>query len=345
MAFAKVSQPFEFSQLSNSQNDIFQLFLGPLKEDLEALEQNLPELIQTNSKTSQEVVDYFFLQKGKRIRPAIFLFLCQSFSYKGAHKNTMACVSEYVHAASLLHDDVVDDSPSRRGKKTAHTIWGRESSILVGDLIYSQASELMTKTGELGIVSAFAKAISCMSEGEIIQLENTFNLELSEETYYQVISFKTASLLSASCKTAAILSGLTKEETSTLEKFGETLGVSFQLLDDALDYLNPTEVLGKKQLKDLEEGKVTLPLILAKKSANSLENSKLEKIFAQKEMSSEDKFFIASLVKKYETAKKTIQIATEKTRSAIEELDHVFGEKKELESLKALALGLTQRTH
>ena len=345
MAFAKVSEPFEFNQLSTSQSDIFQMFLGPLKEDLEALEQNLPELIQTNSQTSKEILDYFFLQKGKRIRPAIFLFLCKSFSYTGSHKQSMACVSEYVHAASLLHDDVIDHSPTRRGKKTAHTIWGEESSILVGDLIYSQASEIMTRTGELGIVSAFAKAISCMSEGEIIQLENIFNLNLSEEIYYKIISFKTGSLLSATCKTAAILSGLNREETETLESFGATLGLSFQLLDDALDYRNSQEVLGKKQFKDLEEGKVTLPLILAKKQSSPLERSKLEKIFSTKEMLPEDKTFIVSLVKKYKTAEESIQIATEKTKEAIVELSRVFAGKNELDSLKALALGLTQRTH
>lgn len=345
MAFASVSQPLEFSHIGSSNKNLLSAFLKPIEEDLTQFESKLLGLLETSSLTSKKIIEYFFSQKGKRVRPAIFLSLCKSFSYEGEHKSTMACVSEYVHAASLLHDDVVDDSPKRRGKRTAHTIWGREASILVGDLIYAQASELMTHTGELEIVASFAKAISQMSEGEIIQLESTYDLNLPEETYFKIISYKTASLLAASCKTAGILAKLKLEQRKALENFGYSLGISFQLVDDALDYTSEQEVLGKEKLKDLEEGKVTLPLILLMKKASSLENSNIKKIFEKEKILELDKKYILDLVKKYKTTEETVGHAKKITDQASSQLDVVFKKNYNLEHLKKLARDLTSRTY
>lgn len=345
MAVATIPQPFEFDQLCSSNKTTFGEFLCPIKKDLEELEHNLVGLLKTESKSSREVIEYFFLQKGKRIRPAIFLYLCKIFSYKKPHKTLMACVSEYVHTASLLHDDVIDNSPTRRNKPTAYTLWGKETAILVGDLIYARASELMTQTGKIEIIASFANAIRQMSEGEIIQLEHIFDLTMDSKTYFTIISYKTASLLATSCKTAGILANLSQEKIQALESFGYNLGVSFQLIDDALDYLGDHNTFGKKRLKDLEEGKVTLPLILLKDKATELDYSKINRCFNQQKFSTSDVVFIGDLIKKHKTAEETIQQAKHYTQKALEQLDQNFEKLYDLEPIKNLALQLVQRIY
>lgn len=345
MAFASVSQPFEFKQITQTHTAALSEFLGPIQEELISFESKLASLVATSSHTSRKIVDYFFSQKGKRIRPAIFLSLCKSLSYNGKHKETMACVSEYVHAASLLHDDVVDDSQTRRSRKTAHTLWGRPATILVGDLIYARASELMTETGELEIVAGFARAISQMSEGEIIQLEHIADLDLPEETYFKIISYKTASLLSTSCLSAAVLAKVSEPQKEALVNFGHSLGVSFQLIDDALDYSSSSSLLGKKNFKDLEEGKVTLPLILLMKKASEEEQAKVRDIFQKTSQKVEDFQYIADLVQHYQTSTETIQRARTYTKKALEKLDEAFDSTYNLNTLKKMALGLVERSY
>ena len=345
MAFANVSEPFEFTRLVSSQQNAFSEFLSPIQEELILFESKLLELLEVKAETSKKIIHHFFKQKGKRIRPALFLSLSKSLGYKGEHLYTMACVSEYVHTASLLHDDVVDDSETRRGYQTAHTLWGRPSTILVGDLIYAQASELMTQTGKLEIVSSYANAISKMSEGEIIQLENIFNPDITEETYTKIISYKTASLLSATCKTAAILSKASQEKIEALENFAHALGISFQLVDDALDYTTSQNLLGKKRLKDLEEGKVTLPLILLLKKASFQEKEKIRSIFKKKLFSEMDLTYIYERIKHYQTTEETLERARILTEESIKKLDKAFIEKDSFSTLKDLARNLAHRAY
>ena len=345
MAFANVSQPFEFKQLANSNTNVLSEFLRPIQAELGDFEASLLELINTSSKTSKKIVEYFFSQKGKRIRPAIFLSLCNSLSYNGRHKNTMACVSEYVHAASLLHDDVVDDSPTRRNRETSHTIWGRPATILVGDLIYARASELMTETGELDIVASFARATYQMSEGEIIQLEHISDLSIPEEVYFKIISYKTASLLSTSCLTAAILAKVNDRQKKALENFGYSLGVSFQLIDDALDYMSEQKLLGKEIFKDFNEGKVTLPLIQVLKKTSKEETKKIHTLFQRNELNPNESQEILGLIQKYKTNEYTVNLAKDYTYKAVKELNEAFDSSYNLDTLKELATRLVERKY
>ena len=345
MAFAKVSEPFEFTRLVSSEQNAFSKFLGSIQEELILFESKLLDLIHVKAETSKKITQHFFKQKGKRIRPALFLSLCKSLGYTGEHLFSMACVSEYVHTASLLHDDVVDNSLTRRGFQTAHTLWGRPSTILVGDLIYAQASELMAQTGELEIVSSYAKAISQMSEGEIIQLENVYNPELPEETYTKIIRYKTASLLAATCKTAGILSKLSQEKIIALEQFAQNLGISFQLVDDALDYASSQNLLGKKRLKDLEEGKVTLPLILLLKRSTLKEKEKIHSLFKKKLLTQIDIAYIDERIKYYKTSEETLSKARSITEESIKKLDEAFPDQNTFNDLKELARNLSHRKY
>jgi octaprenyl-diphosphate synthase len=241
-----------------------------------------------------------------------------------------------------LHDDVVDDSSLRRGKPTANSIWGDQASVLVGDLIYARASELMAQTGSLDIVETFAAAIRHMSEGELFQLEQVFNLATTEETYFRILNFKTAVLIAASCKSAGILAKASTAEISALEEFGAAVGMAFQLVDDALDYLGSREIFGKPTNSDLLEGKVTLPIILLKERATGLELESLKAILSKPKVTQSDIHIVCELVNKYDAAKATIDRANEFTDKALNALK-IFPESTARKDLETLAKRLVWR--
>jgi len=293
--------------------------LGPVSTELRRLETALFELLPLESSTSQSVAAHVFGTGGKRIRPALFFFCCKALGYEGEHFYPIAAVSEYVHTASLLHDDVVDNSSLRRNKPTSRTIWGDQASVLVGDLIYARASELMAKTGHLEIVTSFASAIRKMSEGELIQLENVFNAKITLENYLRIIEFKTATLLSATCRSAAVLAEANKEAREGLSAFGQNVGIAFQLIDDALDYLAEESEFGKKNLADLREGKVTYPLLAVRDRATEEEWNKISKLISS-DMNS-DLSPVVELIEKYDAIQVTLEFATKYTDLALTALN------------------------
>jgi octaprenyl-diphosphate synthase len=295
--------------------------LEPVEARLRILDGHLPHYIPTESQTSKDVLAHVFQSGGKRIRPALYFFCCDLLDYKAEHLYPIAAVCEYVHTASLLHDDVVDSSTLRRNKPTANSIWGDQASVLVGDLIYSRASEMMAATGSLDIVKSFARAIRIMSEGELLQLEAAFNPDASEETYMKVVYCKTAALIATSCKAAAILAGIGNAAEDKLYQFGKNLGLAFQLIDDALDYIGNREFFGKPTLSDLKEGKVSLPVILLAKLANDDDRATLRAIINKKQILDEDVAVVAKLVETYDTAELTIERANAFTDQAISCLD------------------------
>ena len=338
-------QKLEFSRLNSYKQETLTQLLGPVFHDLTRLESALVTLLETDSKTAQEIVQFFFTQKGKRIRPALFFYICNILGYDGPHKIMMGCVTEFVHTASLLHDDVIDNSTLRRNKPTVQTCWGDQMAILVGDLIYARASELMAKTGQETLITSFAQTIKKMSEGEIYQLEHVFDYSVSYERYLDIISSKTASLLATTCETAGILSDVSEGQVKALKSFGYNLGISFQLVDDALDYLGDEDVFGKKQYKDLEEGKVTLPLILLREKLSDLENSKIKKCFTQDKLLPSDIINIVKLIRIAKTAEITIEKAKVYTKKALEQLEQNFDSSYNMDPLKKMALELVQRIH
>lgn len=316
--------------------------LMPVTDCLKVFTPHLKDLLEANTVSSRHIIDHVFSGGGKRIRPALYFFASRLVRYEGIHLMPIAAVCEYVHTASLLHDDVIDNSSLRRGKPTPNTIWGDESAVLVGDLIYSRASELMAETGSLEIVSMFARAIRLMSDGELLQLEHLYNPLMPENAYYKIIEHKTAVLLAAACRAPAVLGGAAKSACDALSTFGRCLGYAFQLLDDALDYSGTESMFGKKTLSDLPEGKVTLPVILLKSLATAEEWSFVEALIHSEEITPESMTKVLDLVNKYDTAGKTLEEASNWTDRALSALEH-FPESEARREMETLARRLLMR--
>ena len=200
---------------------------------------------------------------GKRLRPTLLLLCCGALGYQGNQQHNLAAVVEFIHTATLLHDDVVDDSALRRGAATANALFGNPASVLVGDFLYSRAFQMMVESKDMRIMQVLADATNVIAEGEVLQLMNMHNANLDEAGYLQVIRSKTAKLFEASARVGAILASGTPEQEAACAEYGQAIGTAFQVIDDVLDYTGDTLVMGKNLGDDLREGKATLPLIAA----------------------------------------------------------------------------------
>ena len=210
-----------------------------------------------------QVSRYIISAGGKRLRPALLLLICGALGFKGAQRFNLAAVVEFIHTATLLHDDVVDDSSMRRGNATANETFGNPASVLVGDFLYSRAFQMMVDAQSMRIMQVLADATNVIAEGEVMQLMNMHNAALDEAGYLQVIRSKTAKLFEASARVGAILAGATPEIEDVCAEYGQALGTAFQVIDDVLDYTGDAALMGKNLGDDLREGKTTLPLIAA----------------------------------------------------------------------------------
>jgi len=210
-----------------------------------------------------QVADYLISSGGKRLRPMLTLATARMFGYRGLHHVTLATAVEFMHTATLLHDDVVDESGLRRGRSTARMIWGNQASVLVGDFLLGQAFKMMVETGSLPCLSVLSNAAAVIAEGEVMQLAAARRLTTEEETYLAIIHAKTAALFAAAAEVGAIIAGEKAETCRHMAAFGKNLGLAFQLVDDALDYGGHSTELGKNIGDDFREGKITLPVILA----------------------------------------------------------------------------------
>lgn len=216
-----------------------------------------------------QVSRYIITAGGKRLRPALLLLMSGAMGFNGPQRFTLAAVVEFIHTATLLHDDVVDDSSLRRGNATANITFGNPASVLVGDFLYSRAFQMMVDVGSMPIMAVLSEATNVISEGEVLQLMNMHNAELDEEGYLQVIRSKTAKLFEASARVGAILAGASPEIETACAHYGQALGTAFQVIDDVLDYTGDAAVMGKNLGDDLREGKATLPLIAAMQRGNA----------------------------------------------------------------------------
>ncbi len=244
-----------------SETSFMQYFIDATKDELSTLEPLLVEYLLTPNEPTNDVLRHIFSAGGKRVRPGLFLLIAKLIGYDGSHKMPIAAVCEYIHTASLLHDDVIDSSTLRRGKPTANSIWGDETAVLAGDLIYSAACRLMVKTRSLDLIDTFAECIRFMSESELFQLELLWKKDITKQQYERVVQGKTAILFEASCKTPGFLANLTSETCNALGAYGHHLGYVFQFADDILDYVGSAESIGKSVASDLRCGKVTLPVL------------------------------------------------------------------------------------
>ena len=239
-----------------------------MKSDLVMTDEILVNRLDSNVDLISQMSQYIINSGGKRIRPLLLLLCARATNYKGDYHHSMAVVIELIHTATLLHDDVVDSSSTRRGQETANELWGNAPSVLVGDFLYSRAFEIMVEPNSMQIMKILSKATNQISEGEVLQLLNIKNDKVSQTEYFEVIERKTACLFKAACQIAGILSESNQNIINALGSFGMHLGNAFQIIDDTLDYESDSLVMGKEIGDDLSEGKVTLPMIYA------LENTK-----------------------------------------------------------------------
>jgi len=269
--------------------------------------------IKLDSKVSliKKMSEYHLKSGGKRLRALLTLGSAKLAGYnqKGTRDvNLSACV-ELIHSATLLHDDVIDESDLRRGLKTSNALWGNQSSILVGDYLLSRCFEIMVDDGDLEILKLLSSTSSKIAQGEVKQLEHKGEADLLEETYIDIINLKTAALFSAATKTGACLAGSNEKEKSALESYGKNIGLAFQIADDALDYYSKEVIFGKKIGKDFYEGKVTLPLIIIFQRADTTERNFLIRTFKKIERTKEDFEKTLRLIKKYKAVEDSLQRA------------------------------------
>ena len=254
-----------------SARESFAAVLGRLSDDLGLVEGAMREQLGSISELIPQVGDHVLASGGKRMRPALLLLAARLCGYAGPRAIQISAAIELLHTTTLLHDDVVDVSSLRRGKPSANAIWGNRRAVLSGDFFYARASSMIVEDGNSDILWIFANAIRRMSEGELLQLERSYDATVTESVYYSVIENKSAVLLATATESGAILADVTRAERRKLADFGRELGLAFQLRDDALDYEAGEADLGKRPHTDLSEGKVTLPLLLALKRCNGSE--------------------------------------------------------------------------
>lgn len=237
--------------------------LSIISEDMSEVDRVIAKRLNSSVPLVGQVSRYIIAAGGKRLRPALMLLTCGALGFRGEQRFNLAAVVEFIHTATLLHDDVVDDSALRRGNATANETFGNPASVLVGDFLYSRAFQMMVDAQNMRIMEVLADATNVIAEGEVMQLMNMHNAALDEQGYIQVIRSKTAKLFEASARVGAILAGCTSEVEDLCADYGQAIGTAFQVIDDVLDYTGEATVMGKNVGDDLREGKATLPLIAA----------------------------------------------------------------------------------
>ena len=250
--------------------------LSLIADDMRAMDVVIAQRLTSDVPLVSQVSQYIIAAGGKRLRPALLLLTCGALGYSGEQRLNMAAVVEFIHTATLLHDDVVDESTLRRGRMTAYEVFGNPASVLVGDFLYSRAFQMMVDAGDMRIMKTLAEATNVIAEGEVLQLMNMHDASLSEDGYLLVIRSKTAKLFEASARLAALLAKSSPEIEKSCADYGQALGTAFQVIDDLLDYDGDVLEMGKNLGDDLREGKATLPLIIAMQRATPAERIVIE---------------------------------------------------------------------
>jgi octaprenyl-diphosphate synthase len=271
-------------------------------DKLDQVNQRIKYKLSSEIDLIHKITNYHLKSGGKRIRPLLTLGSAKLCGYAKGNRdiNLAACV-ELIHNATLLHDDVIDNSNLRRGIKTSNMIWGNQSSILVGDYLLSRCFEMMIEDGNQEVLKLLSSTSSKIVQGEVFQLEYKGEIDILEETYFKIINSKTAALFAAATRVGACITNKNRKEKDALESYGRNIGLAFQIADDALDYYSTNKIFGKEIGKDFYEGKVTLPAIFLHQKANLSERIFLEKIFKKKNRSEKEFIYMQSLIKKYDS--------------------------------------------
>ncbi len=319
-------------QINNSYSNL----LTSVEDKLVLVEEKISSKLTSKVELINNMADYHLKTGGKRLRALLTLESAKLCGYRkgGRDINLAACV-ELIHAATLMHDDVIDNAEIRRGKKTLNTIWGNQSSILVGDYLLSRCFEMMVEDGNLEVLKLLSSTSSEIAQGEILQLQHKGEIDMLEETYLKIISSKTASLFAAATKVGAILADRNLKHKEALEFYGKNLGLTFQIADDTLDYNSELISFGKKIGNDFFEGKITLPIILLYQKISNLDKVKLKSFFDKKERGNDELDYVLDLIKKNNIIDDCYKKADHFINLAFNSLS-VFEESKEKEILKNL---------
>ncbi|MDA9687699.1 polyprenyl synthetase family protein [Candidatus Pelagibacter sp.] len=287
-------------QLKDQINNSYFRLKESVDEKLVLVEEKIKSKLTSDIELVQKMTDYHIETSGKRLRGLLTLGSAKLCGYtKGGRDINLAACVELIHNATLMHDDVIDVADLRRGKKTSNSIWGNQSSILIGDYLLSRCFEMMVEDGNLEILKLLSSTSAQIAQGEILQLQHKNEIDMLEETYFKIISSKTAALFAAATKVGAILSNTEAREKDALDFYGKNIGLTFQIADDTLDYNSELKLFGKKIGKDFFEGKITLPIILLLQKINNLEKQKIESFFKQSTRSDSDLSYTLNLIKKY----------------------------------------------
>lgn len=280
-----------------------------IADDLKAVNEEIIKRMQSPVALIPQLASHIVAAGGKRLRPMLTLASAELCGYTGKRHITLATCVEFIHTATLLHDDVVDESELRRGRDTANAIFGNSASVLVGDFLFSRSFELMVEDGSLKVLGILSRASSVIAEGEVLQLMTTNDTETGETQYLQVIESKTAQLFAAACQIGAVVADRPKVEEDALEAFGMNLGVVFQLIDDVLDYQADQEKLGKTVGDDFREGKITLPVILAFRRGDEEERTFWRRTLEDLEQTDDDLEHAIKLMHKHSSLSDSIDRA------------------------------------
>ena len=296
--------------LKKSVNSAYLDLKNLLNGKLESVEKLINTKLNSDVDLIKKMSDYHLNSGGKRIRALLTMGSAKLGGYLDGKRdiNLAACV-ELIHSATLLHDDVIDESEVRRGNKTTNAIWGNQSSILVGDYLLSRCFEMMVDDGDQEILKLLSSTSSKIAQGEVLQLQHKGEADLLEENYIKIINLKTAALFAAATKVGACISNLDKKKKDALESYGKNLGLAFQIADDALDYFSKEKIFGKQIGKDFFEGKVTLPIIIVFQKSNMIERNFLTKIFKKDKREKEDFDETLKLINKYKALETTFKRA------------------------------------
>ena len=292
-----------------------------MKSELDLMNKILVDRLNSNVDLISQMSQYIINSGGKRIRPLLLLICAKATEYDGDYHYSMAVVIELIHTATLLHDDVVDQSATRRGQETANELWGNAPSVLVGDFLYSRAFEIMVEPNSMEIMRILSKATNQISEGEVLQLLNIKNANVTQAEYFKVIERKTACLFKAACQIAGILSSADQKVINAMGSFGMHLGNAFQIIDDTLDYESDSNIIGKEIGDDLSEGKVTLPMIYALEKTKKAENKILKDAIKNADASHIDQ--IVEILLNVDAFQYSRDIAKIESNRALESIDYL----------------------
>jgi octaprenyl-diphosphate synthase len=311
---------------------------------MQTLEQELIQQLQSRVPVAHEIGSHIMNSGGKRIRPQMAIISARMGGYTGPDAVTLSGAIECIHTATLLHDDVVDGADTRRGRPAANTLWSNEMCVLGGDFILAKAFRALTSLKNIRILEIVSGTTERLSEGELFQMMNIGNMDITEEDYVQVITDKTAVLMEAACRGGAILGGLDADKEEALARFGFNLGIAFQMTDDVIDYRSDKETMGKSPGKDIEEGKLTLPLIAALRTADDAEKSRIRQMIQDGKLSKIDLEWVRDFLNRRGGIEYTLMKSRDYLSEATGYLD-VFPDSEEKSSLMRLADRILHRTY